>query len=174
MKNARFNASGDLLIELSFMQNAIAIDDDFHLQVAAPGKSDLDGKWLKVETNANNSPVILVSNQTDGTLFQLDDGDLVVDQQSRPTGSRAITRPLARQELADILFVTSETFKSSNERSEKLECTTTGSNFDYSFGDKLWWKSFTLDQESGTRVQLFKGDSEHPGSFKVFEVKAVY
>ena len=174
MKNARFNGSGDLLLEMSFIQKAIAIDEDFYLQVSAPVISDLNKKWLKVENNADNSTVILVSDKNNATLFQLDDGNLVVDQQGLATGSRSITRPAPDEDLAEIFFVTSETFEKGIKESEKLEFSTTGSKFDYSFGEKVWWATFTLDNESSTRVQFFKGDPDYPGSKKVFVVNAVY
>ncbi|KAK3935739.1 hypothetical protein QBC46DRAFT_346284 [Diplogelasinospora grovesii] len=177
MKRAAFNAAGDLLLELSFEQKAIIIDDDFHLQVAAPHAPDIHGKWLKLE----DSSVVLVVDQKDATLFQLDNGSLVVDQSGLPAGPRSVTKTAPdSDDVQDLIFVAakpdSEEESSDDETTEKkLECSTTGSKFDYSFNisSGLWYDTFALDT-TGKHIQLFKGDTDAPGPYRVFNLSAVY
>ncbi|KAL4728486.1 hypothetical protein ACLX1H_005233 [Fusarium chlamydosporum] len=152
MKKAAFNASGDLLLELSFQEKAIEIDDDFHLQVEAEGISELHKKWLKVEeTSAGTAAVLLVNEQNDATKFQLDNGRVVVDEKGFPTGRRSTRKPISGGDgqAQQFVFVAKEDI---GEDSEKFECSTTGSAFAYAVADDHdWMNMFTMDAATGTQ-----------------------
>ena len=178
MKNTKFNNRGDLLIELSYIAKAIEVDFDFHLQVSAPELPEVNGKWLKVSTTSTESnPVNLVADQKDATVFQIDNGDLVVDQSGFPTGSRAITKVLgSNSKVQDLLLVTQDAFDKSQEK-EKLECSMTGSKFAYALDggtSNIWYGTFALDPETETKLQLFTGDAGHPDPYMVLSVNAIY
>jgi len=181
MKNPKFNTTGDLLIDLSYVQKEIAVDDDFHLQVSAPGVAGTDGQWLKVSDTAdNNSTVVLVATQQEATLFQIDNGNLVIDQAGLPKGLRASTKSAAAPaKVQDLVFVSGDTFDKID-ASGKLECSTTGSKFSYSLDSTTahwsanWYGTFALDVETKSRVLLFKGKVKDAAPLAVFSLNAIY
>ena len=177
MKNPKFNNAGDLLMELSFVAKEIVVDDDFHLQVSAPGHIQLNGSWLAA---ADDGRVAFVSDQKSATLFQIDDGILVIDQAGRPTGSRALNVTMESiSEVQDIALFDPESFKElirTPAHAVPLEVSTTGSQFTYSIdGGLIWRGDFVLAAgETEKRLQLFMGDTDEPGPYEVFSLLAIY
>ncbi|KAF4445533.1 hypothetical protein F53441_10730 [Fusarium austroafricanum] len=192
MKNARFNKEGDLLIELGYITKEIAIDERFRLQVRS-GDTATNMQWLKVESDQDNSALRLVSRKEEATVFQVDDGNLVVDQGENATGSVAIAREInpPSYQAQDIVFMTQATNDQSREGEskddfekrrvdEKLEVSRTGSGFSFStekgkMNDKPFWMgTFTLDVETHSRVQLFLGDPQDSAPYNLIDIIAVF
>ncbi|CAN9209250.1 hypothetical protein J4E82_008804 [Alternaria postmessia] len=192
MKDAKFNKRGDLLINLSFIAKEIAIDEHFYLQVSSTDES-LKSKWIKVNNDQDDSPLRLVGTQQEATLFQVDNGNLVVDKDGSPTGSVAITRALvpANDRTVDLLFVTQATNDSkkagesdddfaARRIAEKVEVSRTGDSFSYSVekgkwrDNKFWMATYALDYETKSKVQLYVGDPKDNGPYTVFELYAVF
>ncbi|KAF5026752.1 hypothetical protein F66182_1171 [Fusarium sp. NRRL 66182] len=173
MKNPTYNQQGDLLVNLSYIQKEIAIDDVFHLQVA-PGAGSLGGKWLKVDGSVDGSPLVMVDTQAEATAFQVDNGNLVIDQDHLPTGLRAETAPTAETDkVQSLAFVTAGTFDRLDYK-QQLQCSVTGSNFAYSLDQAAnWISNFALDTETEKHVCLFKGDTDDAAPFSVFQVQAI-
>jgi hypothetical protein len=191
MKDAKFNKRGDLLINLSFMTKEIAIDEHFHLQVSSTDDT-LKNQWVKVESDNDNSALKLVGTQQEASLFQVDNGNLVVDQAGAPSGSVAITRTLdpANERTVDFVFMTQATNDSmkpgesdddfaARRIAEKVEVSRTGDSFSYSVekgkwrDNKFWMATYALDAETKSKVQLYVGDPADSDPYALFELYAV-
>ncbi|MCJ1403434.1 hypothetical protein MMC11_006657 [Xylographa trunciseda] len=157
MQDPTFNQNGDLLETLQLEAGPLNIDDDFHLQVAAPGQPS-DRQWVKVAKDGDAADCLLVANQSQATLFQIDDGKPTVDVQGLPTGQRVSTGPAGAPvpgqmyALQDVFFDTPDTAKT---RPQSLECYTTSSGFFYSADQKYWWNRFVLENQ---KLRLFLGN----------------
>lgn len=78
MSDPAFNPRGDLLVKLDLVPGQLPIDDDFHLQVAAPNQ-DFHGQYVKVEKDGDDAAWVLVADKQQATLFQTSNDELRVD-----------------------------------------------------------------------------------------------
>ncbi|KAM0228549.1 hypothetical protein ACHAPO_010626 [Fusarium lateritium] len=144
LRDPKFSQRGDVMATLQLEGQGIAIDDDFHLQVSADDgfiNEDFIGKWLKVAYAGDNARLVLVDSQSQATLFQISDGNLVVDIEGRPAGQRALTQnPESETAKAqDLYFNTPKTKPASP--GIKLEFLTTGSKLLFSTDQGRHWRS---------------------------------
>jgi hypothetical protein len=116
MSDPAFNLRGDLLVKLDLVPGQLPIDDDFHLQVAAPNQ-DFHGQYVKVEKDGDGAAWVLVADKQQASLFQTSNDELRVDVTGMPTGQCAVTGPVSSAEsgkpysIQEVSFSTKETAK---------------------------------------------------------------
>ncbi|KAF4499694.1 hypothetical protein FAGAP_4145 [Fusarium agapanthi] len=182
MREPKFNAQGDLQLDLTLKSEDIIVDDTFHLIVNAKG-SEPHEKWLKLETREENTwRAVLVKDQAEGTEFQISDGNLVMDIKGLPEGPRAGISNISSESRQRLMVFNSEEEYEDFEKEQddakkrqKCEFSVTGSEVLFSRDNgKTWHRRFYL---KGDMVGFTFGDP-HPyyddEDVKLFMLDAIY
>ncbi|KAF5253730.1 hypothetical protein FANTH_1422 [Fusarium anthophilum] len=171
MREPKFNDSGDLQLDLSFKGDGIVIDDTFHLIVNAEDTSP-HRKWVKVVTTDDHAwKAVLVESQSEGTEFQLSDGNLVIDVQGMPKGRKArIEKSESESEsesiMRQLVFV-------SDEEEDKCEFSITGSEVAFSRDQgRTWNRKFYI--KHGSLGFMFGESNPYGEDDGQFMIDAVY
>ncbi|KAF4436824.1 hypothetical protein FACUT_6093 [Fusarium acutatum] len=166
MREPKFNDRGDLQLDLRFEGAEIVVDDTFHLIVNAEDTPP-HRKWVKVvAVNAKRWKAVLVEKQSEGTEFQLSDGNLVVDVEGMPTGPRA--RPQNSESDSVMRHVEFDSLDG-----VKCEFSITGSEVTFSWDNgRTWNRRFYI--KDGWLGFLFGDSDPYEDDDGQFMLDAVY